>query len=386
MPPWPHFDAEMRAASDAVLASGRVNQWTGGEVNAFEAEYAESLGVRHAIALMNGSVAIELALRALGVGPGDEVVVTPRSFMASVSSVVMVGAVPVFADVEPDSGNLSAETVRAVLTERTRAVIPVHLAGWPVEMDPLMDLAREHGLFVIEDCAQAHGGTLDGRPLGTIGHVGCWSFCQDKILTTAGEGGLVATDDPELFRRMWAFKDHGKGYDTVFHTPHPPGFRWLHDSFGTNWRMTEMQAAVGRVMLRRLPEWTAIRNAHADALRAGLARHDAFDVPEPRAGIGHAMYKFYWTVREDRLAAGWSRDRLIAEVTALGVPLFSGTCSEIYRERAFEGTGFRPAEPLPVACELGDTSLMTLVHPTLAPADVQDILQAVDAVMAEASR
>lgn len=376
----------MRAAADAVLASGRVNQWTGGEVRAFEEEYADALGVRHAIALMNGSVAIELALRALGVGPGDEVVVTPRSFMASVSSVVLVGAAPVFADVDAESGNLSAETVRAVLTPRTRAVVAVHLAGWPCEMDPLMELAQTHGLWVIEDAAQAHGATLDGRPVGSIGHVGCFSFCQDKIITTAGEGGLLTTNDTGLFKRAWAFKDHGKGYDTVHHTQHPPGFRWLHDGFGTNWRMTEMQAAIGRVQLRRLPDWTNVRQAHAAALAEGLARHAAFHVPTPRDGVGHARYKFYWTVQPDRLAPDWSRDRIISEANALGAPLFSGSCSEIYLERAFDGTGFRPADPLPVARALGDTSLMTLVHPTMHAEDVTHTLAVLDHVMADASR
>ena len=383
--PWPVFDDEMQGAVAAVLASGKVNQWTGGEVKAFEAEYAEAVGVRHAIALMNGSVAIELALRALGVGPGDEVVVTPRSFMASVSSVVLVGATPVFADVDPDSGNLTAETVAAVLTERTRAVIPVHLAGWPVEMDPLMALARDRGFFVIEDCAQAHGAALDGRPVGSMGHVGCFSFCQDKIITTGGEGGLLTTNDTDLFKRAWAFKDHGKGYDTVFHAEHPPGFRWLHDGFGTNWRMTEMQAAIGRVALRRLPEWTRQRRANAAALREHLARHDAFHAPEPRAGAVHAEYKTYWAVRPERLAAGWSRDRIVEAAAALGAPLFSGSCSEIYREKAFDETGWRPENGLPVARELGGTSLMTLVHPTLSEADLHAVGRAVDAVMADAS-
>lgn len=383
--PWPVFDDEMQAAVAAVLASGKVNQWTGGEVTAFEAEYAEATGVRHAVALMNGSVAIELALIALGVGPGDEVVVTPRSFMASVSSVVLVGATPVFADVDPESGNLTAETIAAVLTERTRAVVPVHLAGWPCEMDPIMALAREHSFFVIEDCAQAHGALLDGRPVGSVGHVGCFSFCQDKIITTAGEGGLLTTDDTDLFKRAWAFKDHGKGYDTVFNQAHPPGFRWLHDGFGTNWRMTEVQATVGRVALRRLPEWTRQRRANAAALREHLVCHDAFGVPEPRPGAVHAEYKTYWTVRPERLAEGWSRDRIVEAAGALGVPLFSGSCSEIYRERAFDGTGWRPEGGLPAARALGETSLMTLVHPTLSEADLHDVGRAVDAVMAEAS-
>ncbi len=386
LPGWPVFDDEMRTAVDAVLASGKVNQWTGGEVKAMEQEWAAYVGVPHAVAVMNGSVAIELALRALGIGPGDEVVVTPRSFMASVSSVVLVGATPVFADVDPESGNLTAETVEAVLTPRTRAVIPVHLAGWPCDMDPLMSLADTHGLAVVEDCAQAHGAEYHGRTVGAIGHVGAFSFCQDKIVTTAGEGGLVTTADRELFQAMWSFKDHGKGYDTVHHAAHPPGFRWLHDSFGTNWRMTEVQAAVGRVALRRLPDWLDARTRNARAVLAHLDGIPSAHVPAVPAGVRHAYYKLYWTVRPAALRAGWSRDRIVAEANALGAPLFSGSCSEIYRERAFDGTGYRPAAPLPNAQRLGETSLMTLVHPTLSEADAHAVGERIAHVMAEASR
>lgn len=350
-----------------------------------EAEWADYLGVAHAVAVMNGSVAIELALRVLGVGAGDEVVVTPRSFMASVSSVVMVGAIPVFADVDAESGNLTAETIAAVLTERTRAVIPVHLAGWPCDMDPIMELAGVHGFAVVEDCAQAHGAEYRGRKVGSIGHINAFSFCQDKIVTTAGEGGLVTTNSTPLFKRAWQFKDHGKGYDTVYHTEHPPGFRWLHDSFGTNWRLTEVQAAVGRVALQRLPDWLDARASHAAVLRSYLDGVPAFHVPLEPDTVRNAYYKYYWRVRPGALREGWSRDRIVAEVNALGVPLFSGSCSEIYRERAFDGTGFRPSAPLPVAQALGEQSLMTLVHPTLTHADVHDVGRAIRYVGEQAS-
>lgn len=374
--PWPDFTEEEIAAVSAVLASDRVNYWTGRECREFETEFAAWTGTAHAVAVMNGTVALDLALKGLGIGPGDEVVVTPRTFIASVSCVAGAGATPVFADVDPLSGNLTAETIAAVLTPRTRAVIVVHLAGWPADMAPIMALAERRGLKVIEDCAQAHGARDRGRAVGSIGHVGAWSFCQDKIMTTGGEGGMVTTDDRDLWARMWAFKDHGKSFEAVYERAHPPGFRWLHESFGTNWRMLEMQAAIGRIQLRRMPRWTAARHAAAEALRSALvplAERGLIDLPvvaDPARGFVHAMYKFYVQLRPERLRAGWTRDRIVAEIVAAGVPCYQGSCSEVYLEKAFDGTGWRPAAPLPNARRLGETSVMFLVHPGLTDAEI----------------
>ncbi|WP_293914292.1 DegT/DnrJ/EryC1/StrS family aminotransferase [Deinococcus sp.] len=301
---WPVFEADEIGAVSRVLTSGKVNYWTGTEARDFEREYAQALGVPFAVALHNGTVALELALYALGVGSGDEVITTPRTFIASASAAVMRGAVPVFADIDPDSGNISAGNIRAVITPRSRAIIVVHLAGWPAEMDEIMALAAEHNLYVIEDCAQAHGATYKGRPVGSIGHAGCFSFCQDKIMTTGGEGGLLVTRDEALWARAWAFKDHGKSYEAVYHREHPPGFRWLHESFGTNWRMLEMQAAIGRLQLRKLPGWVAQRRTNAGVLLERLAHQQVLRLPQPGPESEHAYYKFYGYVRPERLAPG----------------------------------------------------------------------------------
>lgn len=375
--PWPSFSAEEIDAVASVLRSNRVNYWTGEECRAFEREFADWAESEHAIALANGTVALDLALHGLGIGAvnggqaNDEVIVTPRTFLASVSCVVNAGAKAVFADVEPDSGNLSAATIAAVLTSQTRGVIVVHLGGWPCDMDPIMDLANHHGFKVIEDCAQAHGARYKGRSVGSIGHVGAWSFCQDKIMTTGGEGGIVTTRDRDLWSRMWSFKDHGKSWEAVYERAHPPGFRWLHESFGTNWRMIEMQAVIGRIQLRRMAEWTAVRTCNADIIRRALAPFSGVDgaVRAPRLdddGSVHAQYKHYAYLRPDRLNEGWDRDRIVAEINARGVPCFQGSCSEVYLERAFDNTDLRPPQRLLVARELGETSLMWLVHPTLS--------------------
>jgi dTDP-4-amino-4,6-dideoxygalactose transaminase len=395
--PWPSFTPAEADAVHRVVMSNKVNYWTGTETRAFEKEFAAWCGTAYAVALANGTLALDVALKALGIGPGDEVVVTPRTFIASISCVVNAGAVPVFADVEADSGNISARTIAAVLTPRTRAVVCVHLAGWPCDMDPIMALAAQHGLKVIEDCAQAHGARYKGRPVGGIGHVGAWSFCQDKIMTTGGEGGMVTTNDEALWRAMWSFKDHGKSYEAVYEREHTPGFKWLHDGFGTNWRMLEMQAVIGRIQLARMNEWATARKRNAETIWAACAEFTALRVPQVRcascsggcatagAGCCHAHYKCYVYVQPERLAPGWTRDRIMEAINAEGVPCYQGSCSEVYLEKAFDGTGWRPQERLPVAKVLGETTIMFLVHPTLTQAEVSKSCEAVRRVMRVAS-
>lgn len=384
---WPAFTADEADAVADVIRSNRVNYWTGEIGRAFELEFAAWSGSLHAIALANGTLALDVALKALDIGPGDEVIVTPRTFIASISCVVNAGAVPVFADVDPDSGNISAETIAKRITTRTRAVIPVHLAGWPCDMDTIMALAATRGLAVIEDCAQAHGARVGDRSVGTIGHIGAWSFCQDKIMTTGGEGGMVTTNDPGLWSTMWSFKDHGKSWEAVYERQHPPGFRWVHESFGTNWRMLEVQATIGRIQLGRMAGWTERRTAIAHRLAGALAPFaSGVRVPMPDSGLTHAFYRLYAYVRPDGLADGWSRDRIVAELASKGVQVLHGTCPEVYLERAFEGTTFRPAERLPVARELGERSLMFLTHPTMTDNEINHAVDAIGQVMTTAAR
>jgi dTDP-4-amino-4,6-dideoxygalactose transaminase len=383
--PWPRYSAAEQAAVQRCLKSGRVNYWTGVEGQKFEQEFARFAGSRHAVALANGTVALELALRLLEIGPGDDVVVTPRTFLASASSIVLAGARPVFADVDPDSQNVTAATIEAVLTRRTRAILCVHLAGWPCEMDEINALARRHGAHVIEDCAQAHGARYRGRPVGALGRVGAWSFCQDKIITTGGEGGMLTVNDPQLWRQAWAFKDHGKSWDAVHRRHASAGYRWLHESFGTNWRMTEMQAAIGRIQLGRLAQWRAARASNAARILAACASFEALRAPVPPAHVRHAWYKCYAFVRPERLRRGWNRDRIVGAIAAAGVPCFTGSCPEVYLEKAFETTKFRPKRRLPVARELGETSLMFLVHPGLARAQIDKTCDVITRVMQEAT-
>ncbi|HLD45754.1 MAG TPA: DegT/DnrJ/EryC1/StrS aminotransferase family protein, partial [bacterium] len=322
----------------------------------------------------------------LGVGPGDEVVVTPRSFIASVGCVITVGAKPVFADVDPDSGNITADSIAKVLTKKTRAIIPVHLAGWPCEMDAIITLAKDHGLFVIEDCAQAHGAEYNGKKVGSIGHVGAWSFCQDKIMTTGGEGGMLTTNDGEVWNYAWSYKDHGKSYQAMNNGEEGNCFKWVHHSIGTNWRMIEMQAAIGRIQLKKLDQWHLARRANAQAILAAARQCPALRVPEVPSHIEHAWYKCYVYVRPEALSSGWSRDRIVAEINKQGVPCYTGSCSEIYLEKAFDVTGLRPEKRLALAKQLGETSVMFVVHPTLTQNELHRTCSTLTDVVSKATR
>lgn len=383
--PWPSFTIEESNAVQKVLLSNKVNYWTGNECRLFEKEFAKWSGSQYAVALSNGTLALDVALKALGIGAGDEVIVTPRTFIASVSCVVNAGAIPVFADVELDSGNISAETIEKVRTPRTKAVICVHLAGWPCDMEPIMALANQHGIKVIEDCAQAHGARYKGQSVGSIGHIGAWSFCQDKIMTTGGEGGMVTTNDETLWRTMWSYKDHGKSYAAVYEREHPEGFRWLHENFGTNWRMLEMQGVIGRIQLRKMLDWHNIRTQNAERILSVCRPYSAIRTPEvpsiASASSNHAYYKCYVYVMPHLLRHGWSRDRIIQEINEQGVPCYQGSCSEVYLEKAFDETGWRPKARLAIAQELGETSLMFLVHPTLTTAEIEKTCKVINQVL-----
>ena len=380
--PWPSFTQEEADAVSQVLLSNKVNYWTGQECREFEKEFARFAETRYAVALANGTVALDVALKALGIGAGDDVIVTSRTFLASASSIVTAGANPVFADVELDSQNISRRTIEAVITPNTKAIICVHLAGWMCDLDPIMQLASDKGLYVIEDCAQAHGARYKGKSAGSIGHVAAWSFCQDKIMTTGGEGGMVTTNDENLWKKMWSYKDHGKNFDSIYNKQHPPGFRWLHDSFGTNWRMMEMQAVIGRIQLKKMSEWTEKRTKNAERILSCFENSPYFTVHRPSDDYVHAAYKCYVKVNIDALPEGWSRDRIMAEINALGVPCFSGSCSEVYLEHAFDHTKWRPIERLKNAQQLGETSLMFLVHPTLTENNIQTTEYGIQQVIA----
>ncbi len=385
--PWPFYTEKDAQVVSEVLLSGKVNYWTGDLGHRFEDAFAELTAARHALTLSNGTVALHGALTALEVQPGDEVVVPARTFVATANAVLLAGGTPVFADIDPDSQCVTAETIEAVLSESTRGVIVVHLAGWPADMDPITELASRRGLFVVEDCAQALGATYKGRSVGSMGDAGTFSFCQDKIASTGGEGGMLVTSSEEIWHAVWSMRDHGKSFErcNAQDTGHwGVEFKWLHESVGTNWRMTEMQSALGLRALEELDEWLASRRRNAALLDEGLGRIDGIRTIIPLPHEGHAYYKYYAFLEPDRLKEGWSRNKVAAAIMAEGIPCFSGACPEVYREDSFVSAGLGPDAPLPNASSLGETSLMFLVHPTLDEEDMADTVEAVSKVMQEA--
>ncbi|QMT58815.1 MULTISPECIES: DegT/DnrJ/EryC1/StrS family aminotransferase [unclassified Legionella] len=384
--PWPSYSEEEAERIHQVLLSNKVNYWTGNECREFEKEFAAWAGTKYAVALANGTIALDVALKAIGIGEGDEVIVTSRTFLASASSIVTCGGTPVFADVDENSQNITVETIRAVVTPKTKAIICVHLAGWPCDMDPILELAEELNLYVIEDCAQAHGARYKGRAVGSIGHIGAWSFCQDKIMTTGGEGGMVTTNDEQLWSSMWSYKDHGKSWDAIYKEPIEPGFRWVHRSFGINGRMIEIQAVIGRLQLKKMPTWHQQRLGNLKQIQEVASTLKGLRVPRIPDEIVHAAYKCYVFIEESQLAVGWDRNRILKEINERGVPCYQGSCSEVYLEKAFDNTGWRPHNRLPVASKLGETSLMFLVHPSLLKSEIDKTCQVLIEVMEQATQ
>ena len=379
--PWPNFTIEEAEAIKNVLLSNKVNYWTGKECRKFEEEFALWSSTKYAVALANGTLALDAAFKALEIGANDEVIVTSRTYIASVSSIVNAGAIPVFSDVNLDSQNISVSSIRKKINNNTKAIVCVHHAGWPCEMDEIMNIAREFNLRVIEDCAQAHGAQYKGKPVGSIGDIGCWSFCQDKIMTTGGEGGMITTSNNSLWKKVWEFKDHGKSYESVYKVNPSKGYRFLHESFGTNWRMTEIQAVIGRIQLTRIIDWHDKRLKNAHFIWDAARKCKGLRVPDIYEYIDHAAYKCYVFVEQNELKNNWSRDRIIEEINLLGVPCYWGTCSEVYLEKSFENTNFRPKKRLINAKKLGDDSLMFLVHPNLTIDEIKKTCDSLLSVM-----
>mgnify|MGYP001371354762 CR=1 FL=1 len=384
---WPSFSQEEIEIANNILTSGKVNYWTGPYGKNFESEFAKYVSSKYAVSVANGTLALELALRALGIKQGDEVIVTPRSFIASVSCIVSLGGKPVFSDIEINSGNLSAKSIKEKITKKTKAILCVHLGGWPCEMKEIMKIANEHEIYVIEDCAQAHGAKYNGDSVGSIGHIGAWSFCQDKIMSTAGEGGMLTTNSRKLWEKIWSYKDHGKDYQLVNAEDKSLGFKWLHKSFGSNYRMTEIQSAIGSYQLTLLDSWKASRTSNANSLIEAMKKFESFiNIPVCPDHMENAFYRLYAYIIDGHTKPGWDRDKIVYELNNIGVPAFQGSCPEIYLERAFDKTDFKPKERLINAKKLGLTSIAFLVHPTLTNDDINDMKDKIQHIMTLASK
>lgn len=369
-PPWPVLSNEDAAAASDALRSGHLTQLTGPYVRDFERDFGMWNGAGDCIATSSGTTAIHAVLVALDIGPGDEVIVPAHTFIASATPVLHQGATPVFADVDDRTFCLDPESVRTRITDRTKAIIAVHLNGHPADMDALLEMGNERGIPVIEDAAQAHGAEHHGRMAGTIGLAGCFSFWEDKIMTTGGEGGAIVTDDYALADRLKRIRHHGEGAIE--------GERaYYHLDLGYNYRMTSMQAATGRVQLQHLGEYLIARRRNAEYLSGRLNEVPGIDPPFVEEYARHAFYKYIGRVRPE---TGIEIERFVAAVAAEGLPISRRYPTPLPRQPVFRDAGLS-GEPCPVAERLSGELFTLLVHPTCGSREMEDYAQGISKVI-----
>ena len=346
-PGWPTFNEKVYDKITDILKSGKVNYWTGKVGMEFEKKWAEWLGVKNAISVANGTCALHTALASLGVGPGDEVICTSYSFIASSFCALQAGALPVFVDVGTDH-LIDPAKIEEAITERTKAIVVVHLYGMVADMDPIMEIAKKHNLFVVEDCAQCFGGVYKGKKACTIGNVGCFSFCQSKHFTTGGEGGMVVTNDEDLAWECRSFRDHGYDVKAKLNLLEMEGKQlYIHRRVGFNFRMTEMQSMIGLCELERFESWNLpnrIRNGKmliAQLKDHPLIKYCPVDTEE-------RQNSFWWApfvIDTDKLKDGVDTKQFIAAIAAEGVPVYSVLWPEMYKEQAYvDKNGFGTAK------------------------------------------
>tara|TARA_B100000242_G_C43055460_1_gene493971 strand:- start:7060 stop:8226 length:1167 start_codon:yes stop_codon:yes gene_type:complete len=384
--PWPHFDQEQIDAVQGVLKSGRVNYWTGQETKEFEKEFLNLSGTKFCLAVANGSVALSAAYIALGLKKGDEIITTPRTFIATSSCAVLLGIKPVFADVDIDSGNITADSIAPHINKNTKAISVVHIGGWPADMDKINKLARNFNLKIIEDCSQAHGAKINGKNVGSFGDIAVWSFCQDKIISTAGEGGMIATNNENLYDKIWSLRDHGKSRNEVYKQTNQKSFRWLHESFGTNLRITEIQSSIGRIQLKNLNNTIKKRQTNANIIDSAIKDLNIIRIPKIPKNVFHARYKYYVYLNKEKIHKEWDREKILSEINKMGFPAFSGTCGEIYLEKCFKNNNLEPKLRLTNAKIMADNSLMFLVHPTIDEKQMNSYSEAIKNILIKASK
>ncbi len=389
-PTWPHYSEDEISAVQEVLKSGAVNYWTGEISKNFEKNFANFSNCKYAISLANGSLALSCAYLAIGIKEGDEIITTPRSFVATASSASLLGGKIVFADVDRDSGNLTTESIERAITKKTKAIVVVHLAGWPADMINISKLAKAYNIALVEDCSQAHGAEINSNeeifPVGQFGDINTWSFCQDKIISTGGEGGMLTTNNKNFFNKIWSFKDHGKCRNKILNNKNSFEYRYIHDNLGSNFRLTEMQSAIGLIQLKKLKKWRRIRSNNAMQILNQLKDINLIKVPCPGKNLVHAWYKLNCFLNNEYLKDNWNREKIIKAIRSFGYPASQGTCSELYLEKCFKGNFHNKDNRLPIAAELGATNLTFLVHPTINKESMKIYASVIKKVLIEASK
>ena len=376
-----------------LLNNNKTNYWTGNHGRLFETEFSKYHVLKYSICVSNGSVALEIALKALDLKKNSAIIVTPRSFIISASCVLNVGLKPIFADVDLN-GNINIEGIRKTYKTGVKAIIVVHLNGLSCDLDPIVQFAKEKKLYLIEDCSQAHGAIYKGKKVGTFGDIATWSFCQDKIISTGGEGGMISTNNKKLWKKCWSYKDHGKNYNSVFYKKHKTGFKWLHDNLGSNYRMTEMQAAIGRTQLKNLDNQLKIRNAIANLylndLKDYYQKYHLLQKPDFKCQTCpfkqnekkcnkclHAFYRLNLFTNKNKI----KQIKLIEQFNKNKINCSVGSCPEIYREKIFKKLKLYLKQRLPNAKLLGESSIMFPIDPGRSKVKVKTEINSIKKIL-----
>ncbi len=346
------FKAVKRVMESGILAHGP-------EVEAFEKEFAEYIGVKHAVAVANGTAALDIALKAIGVGPGDEVITTPFTFIATSNAVLFQGAKPVFADIDPETYNLDPDNVLEKITSKTKAIIVVHLYGHPAEMKAFKEIAEDHSLYLVEDSAQAHGAEYNGVKAGSMGDVGAFSFYPTKNMTT-GEGGMITTNNDEIARKARLLRNHGQSE------------KYLHVILGYNLRMTSIAAAIGRVQLKKLDEFNEKRRRNAVELTREIKTIKGLKPPVEKSYAKHVYHQYVvWVGEEYPL----TRDELRKHLLEKGIGTAVHYPRPIFQQPLYKKLGY-PQNICPNSIEASKHVLSIPVHPALSSEDIKYILEA----------
>lgn len=367
---WPSFSLAEGKIVSQVLRSNHVNYLFGSIGKEFEKKFSAFSNTHHALALANGTLALDACLRSLRLSHEDEVLVTSRSFIASASSIALLGATPIWCDVDLNSQNILLDEIIKRCTKRTKGIICVHFAGFPCEMDSIMEFAKAKNLFVVEDCAQAHGAKINGISVGSFGHMSAWSFCNDKIMTLGGEGGMITTNDVDLYDKAASFNNHGKNLKKYFSAEKYTHFPYLHDSLGSNYRLTEMQSALGIYQLNKMDSWTVLRARNANIFINAINELEVIQTPVIPKHLTHAWYKLYITLNPSKLKKSITRSIILQKLQSESVPCSFGGSGEIYLEKAFSKSNLLKRGSLSNASFLENYSIMLEVHPTIPKKEV----------------
>lgn len=352
---WPTFTEKEIKVANKVIASGKVNYWTGIYCKKFELNFKKKFGLKHTISVANGSLALDAAVNVLNLKKNDEVIVTPRSYVSSASCVQKTSAKIRFVDVDLNTQNISIDEIKKNINSNTRLIICVHLAGWPCDIEKIKKIIGKRNIRIIEDCSQAHGAMINGKYAGSMGDISVWSFCNDKIISTLGEGGMISCKSDNLFKKIWAYKDCGKNLDKVLKKNKNNLFKWIHDFDGTNLRMTEIQAAVGNVQLEMLDNMIRKRSKNSSLIWKNILKSENIFAPIIPKNILHAGYRCYLFAKNKN-----TRNRFITHLNKNGIDANQGSCPEIYREKRF--SRYNNYKVLKNAKKLGDISVSLPSH------------------------